>query len=240
MSENTTTPPAPGTEPAKNKRKREVLNQAQIKSLTKAEQICTCALKAAYAAALTAREITEAFVTNLQGDINDAREASTLAVQNTTSKQTATGTESTAQENLRKALQEVQTAAKQKYARTDRTQLLDYYVGTRIDANRAQLEQISQAIITKLGSDTLPGITSAKVTNLVTLRQDYIEANATQGSAQSSATLTRTQLEAAVQSITNRRVTIQLAAEAEWPHTDAANVAVRKEFALPADKPFNV
>ena len=106
----------------------------------------------------------------MQDDINGARQSSALAVQNTTSKQTATGGETTAQETLRQALQEVQTAAKQKYALTDRTQLRDYYVGTRMDANRPQLEQVSQAIITKLGGDTLPGITSAKVTNLVTLR----------------------------------------------------------------------
>ena len=240
MPENNTTPPAPGAEPAKNKRKRGVLNQAQIQSLTKADQICTCALKAAYAPALTNREIVPAFVPDLQDDIATARQSSALAVQNTTSKETATGDETTAEGLLLKALQEVRTAAKQKYALTDRTQLRDYYVGTRIDANRPQLEQVSQAIITKLGDDTLPGITSAKVTNLVNLRQAYIDANASQGDAQSSATLTRSQLDAAVQTITKRRLTIQLAADAEWPHTDPANAAVRKEFALPLNKPFNV
>ena len=104
----------------------------------------------------------------------------------------------------------------------------------------AWLEQVSQAIITKLGGDTLPGITAAKVTNLVSLRQAYIDANSSQGDAQSSASLTRTQLETAVQSITRRRLTTQLAAGAEWPHSDPANPTLRKVFALPANKPFNV
>ena len=116
----------------------------------------------------------------------------------------------------------------------------DYYVGTRMDANRPQLEQVSQAIISKLADDTLPGITSAKVANLVTLRQAYIGADTSQGDAQSSASQTRTQLGLAVQSITKRRLTIQLAAGAEWPHTDPANATIRKAFALPADRPFNV
>ena len=217
-----------------------MLNQAQIQALTKADQICTCALKPAYAPALANREITGAFVTDLQDDICSARQRSALAVQNTTSKETATGGETTAEGLLLKALQEVQTAAKQKYALNDRTQMRDYDVGTRIDANRPQLEQVSQAIITKLGSDMLPGITSAKVANLVTLRQAYIDANPTQGGAQSDATLTRSQLDSAVQAITKRRLTIQLAAAAEWPHTDPANAAIRKAFALPVNKPFNV
>ena len=177
-----------------------------------ADQICTCALKAAYAPALANREISGAFVTDLQDDIAIARQSSAFAVQNTTSKETATGGETTAQGLLLKALQEVQTAAKQKYALSDRTQLRDYYMGTRIDANRPQLEQVSQAIISKLGGDALPGITSAKITNLVNLRQAYIDANSSQGGAQSDATLTRSQLGSAVQAITKRRLTIQLAA----------------------------
>jgi len=40
-------------------------------------------------------------------------------------------------------------------------------------------------------------------------------------------------------SIDDRRTAIQLAADAEWPHTDPENAATRKEFGLPPRKPVN-
>jgi hypothetical protein len=110
------------------------------------------------------------------------------------------------------------------------TMLKDYSVGARLNKNRPTLEQLSEAIIKKLAGDTLPGITPVKVTNLGTLRKAYMDANKAQGDAQADATGEREAVKAQVKSITDRRIQIQYAVDAEWPHTDRANRGIRRAF----------
>ena len=226
------TPPRPAPQ------QRGALNKAQLDELTKAEQIARAAQKTAYAAALLLRDILAAFVTLLLTDIAAARKKAADALQSTSGKESATVSEATAQKSLLIAMQEVQAAARQKYARTDPPKLQDYFVGSRLDESRALLEEYSAAVIEKLGTDTLPGITPAKVTALGTLRTAYVNADDTQGGAQSDATTERGDLVPMLKSITDRRMTIQFAADAEWPYTEDANHDVRKEFKLPNNQPF--
>jgi hypothetical protein len=40
------------------------------------------------------------------------------------------------------------------------------------------------------------------------------------------------------QQITDARIAIQLAADAEWPHTNRDNLAIRREFQLPTRSKF--
>lgn len=56
--------------------------------------------------------------------------------------------------------------------------------------------------------------------------------------AQSTTTTARTDWEAVLESITQRRLTIQFAADAEWPWHDPASAGLRKEFHLPPGGPF--
>jgi hypothetical protein len=231
--------PPPTPEPEKNKRPRGILNQAQIQALTKADQICLAAKKGAYAPKLSGREIEPGFVDTLLDDIKSARKKASDAVHGTSGKESSSLSEDNTEKELVIALQEIQSAAKQKYARTDPPRLQDYYVGTRLNANRAMLEQASQGMINQLQNDTLPGITPIKIANLETMRQAYVGANATQGDMQSGATTDRRSLEDMIHSITDRRVTIQFAADAEWPYSDDMNHAIRKEFYLPLSQPFN-
>jgi hypothetical protein len=144
-----------------------------------------------------------------------------------------------AQQASVKAIQTVQSRARQKYYFSDPDALAAYYIGTdRIDANRAMLEQVSQAIIDKLATDTLPGVTAAQKTALADRRKDYVDANTAQTGAKSTATTARTDLEAMLKSITQRRMTIQFAADAEWPWHDPASTGIRKEFHLPPSGRF--
>ena len=41
-----------------------------------------------------------------------------------------------------------------------------------------------------------------------------------------------------LKSITQRRMTVQFAADAEWPWHDPAHAGIRKEFHLPPGMPF--
>ncbi|MBI3878146.1 MAG: hypothetical protein HY300_19660 [Verrucomicrobia bacterium] len=231
--------PPPQPDPNPKKRKRGVLNAAQAKELTKGEQIGMTAQKSAHAAKLAARNITAAYVTTLLDTAKLARDKSAQAVQSTTSKESATLTETVGGKDLMIAIQEVQTAAKQKYARTDPTKMRDYYIGKKLNESRALLEQYSEGIINKLGSDTLPGITAAKITDLGDLRATWIADNSAQGAKQSDATDARTDLADLVKAVTDARITVMFAADGEYPYTNKANAAQRREFQLPPNGPFN-
>jgi hypothetical protein len=58
--------------------------------------------------------------------------------------------------------------------------------------------------------------------------------------AQSDATTARTGLDVMVKAIMDKRIAVQYAADAEWPHPNKANAGIRREFFLPPDRPFNV
>ena len=191
MADPTPTPtPAP-----KTPHPHSVFNQAQLAALNEADKISTAAQKPAYAAALTVREITAAIVTQLVADIKACRQTGATAAQSTTGKTVATDVEHIAETNLMTAIHEVQAAARQKYARTNPVVMHDYLVSQRINANQGTFKESVQAIITKLGSDTLPGITPAKVANMQTLLDAYTAVAANPGSQQSDATTQRKQRE---------------------------------------------
>ena len=236
-----TTDPTPAPAPApKPKHEHGSLNKAQSEHLAKAEQIFIAAQKADRPATLAARDIGPDSVTQALADIDAARAKSAEAVADTTGTRTATVAEDTSEKSLIVAMQEVQAAAKQKYARTQPEKLQDYYVGKKLIGNRALLEQYSLGIISKLGNDPLPGITPDKQTNLKVLRDAYIATNTTQTGSQSDATTARAALDTMVKAITDKRISVQYAADAEWPYTDKANAGIRREFFLPVDRPFNV
>jgi endonuclease IV len=197
------------------------------------------AQKPAYAALLAAREITAAFIAQLVADIKACRDLGATAVQATTGKTVATDAAHTAETNLMTAIHEVQAAARQKYARTNPVVMHDYMVSQRINQNQATFKQSVEAIIKKLAADTLPGITPAKVANLQPLLTAYTAAAANPDSQQSDATTQRKQRDAAVNSITDRRATVQFAADAEWPFTNPANAGIRGEFFLPLSQPLH-
>ncbi|MBI3880447.1 MAG: hypothetical protein HY301_10345 [Verrucomicrobia bacterium] len=213
-------------------------NKAVLAELNKAEQLALVAQKVQFAPALAVREITAAKVTALLANVASARTLSGQAVGKTVAKEGATEAEATAKANLLKATDEIQTAAKQKFGRTNPNRLQVYRIGERVGQNRALLEQYALDLITAATADSLPGITAAKLTAATGLRTAYINTNVDQTTAQGDATDTRSDLATLKQQITDARIEIQLAADAEWPHTDAANHAVRKEFKLPTRSKF--
>ena len=237
MPTDPTPPPAPKPTP---KHDVGLFNKAQAKEMSKSGQIFAAAQKGARPAALAARDIGPDFVMQALADILAARAKSTEAVTDTTGTRTATVAEVTSAKKLMVGLQEAQAAAKQKYARTQPEKLQDYCVGKKLNESRPLLEQYSLGIISKLGEDTLPGMTPDKQTNLKVLRDAYISTNTGQTESQSDATTARKALEVMVKAITDKRIAAQYAADAEWPYTDKANAGIRREFFLPPDRPFNV
>ena len=63
---------------------------------------------------------------------------------------------------------------------------------------------------------------------------------AAEADAETAAMSARAELKEMVKSITDRRLAIQLAADAEWTHKEETNAAIRKEFALSAKRALMV
>src|SRR5436309_4540545 len=142
--------------PSSLKRPRQVhalLNKAQARELSKADKICAAALSRKHRAPLAARGISDGFVTGLIEVIHSCRQKSSEAMQQTILKENYTVEEKLAKKALLKAITEIQSAAKQKYARSNPVMLQDYCIGKDLDASRAALEQYSQNILEKLGGD---------------------------------------------------------------------------------------
>ncbi len=100
-------------------------------------------------------------------------------------------------------------------------------------AGSEMLKSASQAIITRLATDTLPGMTPAAVAALKTARNEYMAVQTTQSGDQSGATTSRSQLEAKVKEVAAKRRQLQYAADAVWPSTEKINAGVRTEFKIP-------
>lgn len=244
------------------RRQRHALfNKAQVEELTKAKKICAAALGHKYHALLQARGITEGFLEELAGQISLCEQKSAEAVQQTIRKENYTVEEHQARKALLKAMAEIQCAAKQKYARSNPAMLRDYCVGKDVDASRAALEQYSQNILEKLGgnpsagrspsgglptdphpvpADSLPGILPEKVAALTVLRARWIDLQSSQARAQALATSLRAERDALVQTITDQRIQIQFAAEAEWPASEPASASKRRAFLLQPSRPFSL
>jgi len=227
--------PAPA---AKKTPARGPFNQAQLRSLAKAESVGIAGQKTAHVGPLGAREISADYITTLLDDVTLARIKAHAAVNHTLDAKSATADETTAAYKLIGGLQEVQKAAKQKYGRKNRVALAAYLVGKKLNGSRPNLLQTSQSIVEKIGDDTLPGFTAAKIRGLTTLRTKWIEANGKQVDSRSASLTTRAELKTLLKSIDERRAAIQTAADAEWPHTDQENAGSRKDFALPVNRPL--
>ena len=111
-------------------------------------------------------------------------------------------------------------------------------MGQPLNGNRANLAQTSQTIYDQLDADTLPGISITKVKAVKTARTNWLNAYSQQQVASAAAINRRAEFKNRLQSIDDRRIAIQFAADAEWPHTDEANAGIRKEFSLPPKRPL--
>jgi hypothetical protein len=234
------TPPPGGTPRRRRRAGQSQLNQTQARELSKAEQVALAARRADYKTRLAARDIAETFVNQLLLDVTACRQTSASAMQDTHGREDATATEASTRRKLLRALREIQAAAKQKYGATQPIRLQDFGVGRDIDGNRVTLEQYSQGLLDLLATEELPGISPQKLSDLAAKRIAWTATQSNQSDMQTSATTTRGDRDREVRSITTRRLTIQMAAEAEWPHHEPAHAGIRRAFQLPPRRPFTV
>jgi hypothetical protein len=246
--------PAPEPTPAAKTRKVGVINKKQQKSLAVAEQVSTAAAKDEYVSTLeTGHEIASDFIAQIAADCATARGGLGQVVEKAVAKNIATGGKSGTKKTLIRAIRQIQAAAKQKYTGSQPVMLKDYYVGGKIDANQNTLEQVGTAILDKISppedstaaakasapaADVLPGVTAGKIAALSGALDSYLTAWSAQTTAQSDKSKGHLAVAALVKSIDSRRRIVQYAADGEWPFDDATNAPIRREFGLPASRPF--
>ena len=213
-------------------------NKVLLASLTKSEQINLQAGKPEHAA-LVERDITALRITEQILRIGQARLRSGEAIGGTVGKEESTELEAETKRLLLLSVAEICTAAQQKYARHNRTHLENYRIGEKWESlGRPLTEQYTLDIINCAAADNLPGNTPAKMALARQRHSDYIASNVTQTDAQGNATGKRISFKDLMKLIMDFRYETQFAAQAEWPHTDPANAAVRVKFGLPARKKF--
>ena len=234
-------PPTPKTQP------KGYFNQAQLDDIQIAEEILPPARDDDRKAALAGKDITDAYVTGLADAIKEARQKITETGQGADDRKAATLNADDAERNLITALQAIQAAAKQKNRMLEEDEdpathfsTDGYFIGQRLNPNRAGLLQSAATLLTRARTDELPGYkTPESITALETTISDYQEATATQAERDQEAADDRIARDKLIKKINSRRMAIQHAADALWPYTDSDHAPVRRLFKLPLDRPFN-
>ena len=226
-------------ETRKTNREPGALNYAQVLSLDVAAQIAVTARKPAYRAALLAREITDETLNALDEAIREGKKEQAIAVENDTGQRVSTSEEKLARKELLAGLREVQTAARQKWTRTQPAALKDYYIGENLpNMSRATLVQVAEGILLRLTTQTLPGITPEIVAALAAQRDAYVEANQTQLGFIAGAKARRESALSHLKTATDLRIEVQFAADAAYPFDNPKSASARTEFALPPERRF--
>jgi hypothetical protein len=234
-------------------RNTSTFNQSQLEDLQFAEEVAGLVRTQPYATDLVEREITAT-----QADALAARRRTAKAVREDTAGEVLTLQATGHERDLILVLQDIQAAAKQKYARRQPLRLQDYFVGERLNPNEATLHQnafsIAELLTPQTGTDLatardrLPGITLAKIDTL----RDFIGLPPTGASSSSSSSSSsasgglippdtvadRAERDLLIQQINDRRVEIQFAADGAYPYTDPLNAEARRAFHLPRSRPF--
>ncbi len=240
MPDTTPTPaPAPEPQSGSSSPASSGINQALALSLSRVDNVTKAAVQPDRITFLSAdgSDVTEPFLEAIFEEVGAVRKLLGVATQKTTEKEIATEEGLTLEEQLIRALQAVQARARQKHG-SKAGALANYHIGDRLGGNRAVLEQASEDIVNAVETDQLPGITPAKIAALKTLRQRYVNSEHTQTGTGGDASATRAVAKTRVDALVEKRQKIQFAADALWPWHDPANIGIRKEFDIPATRPY--
>ena len=228
----------PSEEPVSGSGNLPKLNKTVAIEIAKAKHIVLNAQKEPLVTELAARGLDAEFFSTLETDIQAAIDLAQLSVSNTTLKEGATQNEHRLEEQLVEGIQEVQSAARQKYRVVNPEILPAYYIGEDLRRSAAVLNLVAGGVLSMIGEDPLPGFDQEKIDQFETLYLAWLTAEDVQGDRQAAATGTRAGRDNKVESVKNRRIVIQLAVNAQYPYQNKDNVAIRRIFLLPIDRPY--
>ena len=229
--------PVPETEPSAS-HSPGPWNKAQLGELSKAERLCVLALTDPHKPVFLKNEFPPERLTAFKDKIMAARNQAAVAGQSNTAAASVTLSEETAEKLLVADIRKVQAKAKQKYARKNPIALKDFMVGTDVTESRPALEQGSQSVLNKMTSDRV-GLDTEFIVSMEEHRANYVNADVSQGSADANSEAAHTERNKQIEEIKDERVELQYVIDGEFPPGDPASAAVRRQFDLPANRPFN-
>jgi hypothetical protein len=230
--------PTPASDPVAKStaRSRAPISQALIDDLDLAERLSATAAKPDNLAKLADEDIDAAFLQNVTTQIAKADAIIATISATTADKKSATQTEEDSKAALLGHLKQVQSRAKRTYPKTSDPQREKYFIGQRIDSNRALLERSTRAILATLATDRLKAHKPAHTAALSSALDDYVKSQAAQSGGQPDATTAHANLATQVKVVADLRREIQYAADNLWPAADKKNAAQRRAFGLSPDK----
>lgn len=220
-------------------------NQGQLDANSKSEGIARAAQKPAYNALLITEGMEEDTPVNLLAKCAVWRDLSGEARGATTDKEANTGLGEDAGTILKRHVEFLRTKARlmiNKHPEWKEAEVTAfkarYFIRSNIFSSRALAEQSAGTLLKNAAEDNLPSVTPQRLAQANAALANYTASKAPQSDAQSEATKLRQQRDDAFAEALRLRHDIQYAADTAWPWWDDANVAVRREFLLPAGRPF--
>ena len=235
------TPATPNPQPTKPKHAPSDLSQADLATLTTAEQMGLNAQNGLYASLLLAEDpdLTDAWVAAFLQLIAATRGGQQTHKDDRAAVKGDTKAEAKIKNNLIELINEIRGRAKVTYAATAPEKLVLYSVGVDIRDSRKVLEAAADGIIEELKTDTVLKINPAKVAQLAPLTAAYKSANVTQSGDNVAAKNQQGTVKANVAQVVAGRQKIQVAANGAFAYTNPANAATRQLFGLPPNKTFS-
>lgn len=241
--------PAPEEKPAneakpevvKKKKKRHAPTQVNLQQGRQVEgvkQKCLTSQKPVYAPMLAEKGIAPLFVVTLLADIAALAGTKSSAIQHTTNAEGCTQCAVTAEETLTRSLRDLQGAGRQLHQHTNPEKLKDYLIGHPITQSRDVLDESASVILVKAGAERPPGVNTDVLTRVAEELTAFNATAQSQKTEQSAAQNTRLDRDAAVKSIVQRGQQLLIAADRAWPFDRPENAAARREFGLPATRPY--
>jgi len=236
--------PTPTPDPQPEKKPKQVhhdLSQADLATLTEAEQIGLNAQKTTYAPVILAEdpELDDTWVKAYLKLIDDTRTGQQTHKDDRAGVKTDTKAEDKIKTDLIAAINGVRGHAKTTYEKIAPEKLPLYSVGVNLYVSRKVLEGAADGILKELAKDTVLKINPAKLTELTTLAGQYKGANVTQGDDNVDAKNKQLDVKGSVANVVAGRRKIQAAINSGFVYTDPANAAHRQLFGLPANAPMH-
>jgi hypothetical protein len=243
MADETTPTPAP--EPTHT---RSDINRNHLNELANSKAVADAAVDPDYAPALAEVELDPILPNLIQTRAADIQAKIAKLKGARTEKKEMTEQEKLARKALVAVIAPIQTAAKRKFAPSEKAMREAYYIGSPLE--RAMLEQVLIAannILSRLVPgenaapplDVLPGIkANGAIKNLSDAIALYDTKNKGQGDKQSESAGTLEDIAQSISVLAGLRRQIQLAADQAFPWRKGGVNTIRKAFLLPTDRPL--
>jgi hypothetical protein len=227
----------PTPTPAKPRLPRAAFNRTLAALLSEAADLVVTARDARFAPMLAEYEITPAMVTALEANIALANGYFGIASSASQTSQADTAAKDALEDALEAAIRPIQTGARLSYP-TSAADQRRYYIGQDLGQDEIQLELMATTILTNLKTDTLRGVTPAKIAALQSAYDAWHAAVLAHPSNQVESQTDRAKGNEVVQKIKPTVRDITIAGDGAYPYDDLTTRPFRKLFHIPEKQPY--